>query len=76
MDITINNLYFKYDENSNCINAYDAFTNSLISYIHVNNNNNHIMDKNTFESECQKWADIVSYNNTTTFYGADYNSWY
>lgn len=50
MDITINNLYFKYDEISNCINTYDTLTDRLVSYIHISSRE--IMDKNTFENTC------------------------
>ncbi len=73
MDTTINNLRFEYDEKSNCINTYDALTNNLVSYIHVNNNE--IVDKNSFENVCQRWASSIdSYN--TVYQGIDYNSWY
>ena len=74
MDITINNLYFKYDENSCCINAYDTVTNSLVSYIHVNNNQ--AMDKNSFENECQKWAMATMDDNDRIYQGIEYNSWF
>lgn len=70
MDITINNLYFKYDENSCCINTYDAKTNNLVSYIHCNNNE--VMDKNFFESTCRRWASASD----NIYQGVDYNSWY
>lgn len=74
MDVTINNLYFKYDENSHCICAYDTITNSFVSYIHVNNNQT--MDKNSFENECNRWA-TASYDNSDRLYsGVDYNIWY
>lgn len=73
MDTTINNLRFEYDENSHCINTYDTLTNSLVSYIHVNNNE--VKDKNSFENVCQRWAaSVENYNNM--YQGVDYNSWY
>lgn len=70
MDITINNLYFKYDDNSCCINAYDTITNSIITYIHCNNNE--VMDKSSFEGTCQRWASATD----SLYQGVDYNSWY
>lgn len=73
MDTTINNLHFEYDENSHCINTYDTLTNSLVSYIHVSNNE--VKDKDSFENVCQRWAaSVENYNNM--YQGVDYNSWY
>ena len=73
MDTTINNLRFEYDEKLHCINTYDTFTNNLVSYIHVNNNE--VTDRNSFESVCQRWASSIdNYNNV--YQGIDYNSWY
>jgi hypothetical protein len=74
MDLTINNLYFKYDENSHCISTYDAYTNNLVSYIHINHNET--MDRNTFESACQRWASASIDSNDRIYQGVDYNSWY
>jgi anthranilate/para-aminobenzoate synthase component II len=73
MDTTINNLRFEYDEKLNCINTYDSFTNNLVSYIHVQNNE--VVDRNSFENVCQRWASSIdNYNNV--YQGVDYNSWY
>jgi anthranilate/para-aminobenzoate synthase component II len=73
MDTTINNLRFEYDEKLKCINTYDSFTNNLVSYIHVQNNE--VVDRNSFESVCQRWASSIdNYNNM--YQGVDYNSWY
>ncbi|GEM_PF-1033532 len=74
MDITINNLYFKYDEKSNCINTYDTLTNSLVSYIHIGNHE--VMDKNSFENTCQRWSAAQVDNNDEIYHGVEYNSWF
>lgn len=74
MEITINNLYFKYDENSKCINTYDTYTNSLVSYIHVCNDE--VIDKNSFEKKCQRWASSTMDTDDRIYQGIDYNSWY
>ncbi len=74
MDITINNLYFKYDEKSNCINTYDTFTNSLVSYIHVGGNE--VMDKSSFENACQRWSAAQTGVNDEIYQGVEYNSWF
>lgn len=73
MDVTINNLYFKYDQNSNCISTYDAITNNLVSYIHVNQE---IKDQSSFENTCQRWASATIDDNDRIYQGVDYNSWY
>lgn len=74
MDLTINNLHFKYDENTHCISTYDTATNSFVSYIHVNRNE--AMDKNYFENVCQRWATASINNRDALYQGVDYNSWY
>lgn len=74
MDITINNLYFKYDEKSNCINTYDTLTDSLVSYIHINSHE--VMDKNSFENACQRWSAAQTDNNDEIYQGVEYNSWF
>lgn len=73
MNTTINNLYFEYDDKAKCINAYDALTNSLVSYIHVNKNE--VKDTEAFENVCERWASTVAGYNILQ-QGVDYNSWY
>ncbi|WMJ76406.1 MULTISPECIES: hypothetical protein [unclassified Sedimentibacter] len=74
MEYTMNNLYFKYDENLHRINAYDLLTNNLVSYIHIKGNEK--VDESNFKDACSRWASLSMYNNDATFQGIDYNSWY